>query len=152
MSTLRNIIVLAILLIIVLLSLTTSSQTLTFPVDGKSMNNITSSFGPRNVGPYGSDYPNANYDYDFHCAINIGAKQYTDVYAVWDGTVVDVGSDYVTIEHDDSEGNWWVKYQHIVPTVERYEEVDSGEKIGDINNENHLDIRHYYSSLRGCTP
>lgn len=126
----------------------TYSQTLTFPVEGKYVNDISSSFGPRNLGPTANDnYPDADYDYDFHCALDIAASPQTDVLAVWDGVVVKVNEDkhYVIIRHTDSQGDFWVKYQHIDPTVKEKNSVRAGGKIGYIQNitHPHLDIRYY---------
>ncbi|MDD5231220.1 MAG: peptidoglycan DD-metalloendopeptidase family protein, partial [Candidatus Marinimicrobia bacterium] len=135
------------LLMVIILFMTSYSEDIFyFPVDGKSVADISSSFGPRNKDEYLRDYPDPNYDYDFHCALDIAALQGTDVLAVLGGEVTEgnTNSDYLIIKHYKESGSYfWVMYQHIDPIVSQGKTVVAGEKIGDIDEKDHLDIRYY---------
>lgn len=144
MSTLRNSIVFIVLLVFMSINL----LSLTFPVDGKSVSDITSSYGPRNLTDDNppENYPDDGYDYDFHCALDIYGYEGTDVLSVADdGVVTDVNDNlkYIVIKYQTTDGDCWVKYMHIVRSVNKNDPVDAGDKIGETDYENHLDIRYY---------
>jgi hypothetical protein len=121
----------------------TKGQTMYFPVDGKSTDDFTSSFGPRNLSLNSNEYPQSGYDYDFHAGIDISGTAWTNVYPIYNSYIVDMGSSWITIK-PVGWTNVYYKYQHIY--------IESGLSIGNYvaggstvlgqtDNGNHLDFR-----------
>ena len=90
------------------------------PGDFRSTDYYSSAFGPRNMGT--QEYPESNYDYDFHGGIDIVAPEGWFVFPVCWGKVKQWGSVYqsgtqggewIEIEHEDSYGKFLVRYMHI---------------------------------------
>jgi hypothetical protein len=88
-----------------------TGQTLYFPISGNSTDDFSSPFGSRNLGS--ANYPNTGYDYDFHGGIDIGnTPQGTNVYALFDGVVLDKGSSWVTVSKSAENGIYF-KFHHL---------------------------------------
>ena len=119
-----------------------TGQTLHFPISGNSTDDFSSPFGPRNLGS--ANYPNTGYDYDFHGGVDIGnAPQGTNIYALFDGVVLDKGSSWVTVSKSTEDGVYF-KFHHLQNiSVNINDQVTGGvTKLGETDNQIHLDLRY----------
>lgn len=103
----------------------------TWPLN--SNNELSSAFGPRNLG--NEDYPGDNYDYDFHPGTDIGGTG--DVVAIDWGTVVwkdnlfgNPANPYIAIDY----GSAWIQYVHITSTLSEGTDVEAGDVIGQVTD------------------
>lgn len=130
-----------------------SQNSYSFPLGSNySINNITSAYGPRNLGS--ANYPDENYNYDFHAAIDIGALIGTNVYSVLDGTIAEINNsnddnERIIVEYSDSYGTFFICYFHIEcnSNLSKGDDVYAGSTVlGTIRDfsygGDHLDIRY----------
>lgn len=139
-SNMNKLIILPFLLCLFLAKV--KGQTLYFPISGNSTDDFSSPFGPRNLGS--ANYPNTGYDYDFHGGVDIGnAPQGTNIYALFDGIVVDKGSSWVTVSKSTEEGVYF-KFHHLQNiSVNINDQVTGGvTKLGETDSQIHLDLRY----------
>lgn len=143
------------ILTIIIFSINIFSQH--WPLANAGMNNVTSAYGPRNLAT-GAEYPNENYDYDFHGGIDIAKPEGTNVFFFDDGTIIAheglySSGEYIIVEHDKSDPVYYTQYYHIrmddnlwVGKEVHWEDIAG--TIRDFESDNnpyndHLDFRVY---------
>jgi|GEM_PF-6652218 len=115
----------------------------TWPIG--TVDNMSSSFGPRNLGSM--EYPNSGYDYDWHGGVDIGISA-GSVKSILSGTVYALTSEGFVAKSSDISPRY-IRYSHINRTVGLNQILTEGQIIGTINpnvSPPHLDIKYYYST------
>ena len=127
------------LVAIYLAFVTATGLSQTWPIG--TADDLSSAFGPRNLGT--AEYPNSGYDYDFHRGTDIGRTG--DVVAVLSGIVVRVLTDIDGVIIEDLDGSH-IRYSHMSHELSVNDPVIEGQLIGQITApEDHLDVKYYYT-------
>ena len=133
-------------------------QFLSMPFDPALVDHGAFQDGPRRYGMYWFDigegtrvldWRGMSDTYDGHRGTDVVLSPGTPVYAAAAGTVVNVWSDRIDLDHGCG---YFTSYHHIDPSVELGEHVGRGQEVGKVNSEPPTTHLHFQLEVEGVQP